>query len=241
MASSSRNAMMYYHPFWEYIQFDPGFVVYWSKEVRHNLNYLVDPRGNKIVIRIGQTSVPENFFCGGYEIASFYKLKENYFVAIKYLGNRVFDLRIFDTDMTEIQYPAPKNPTDVHPEIPLPRFFNCFNVKLSIQQESITLADAFSRFWDPTFASDNFEMIDPYLDAQFADVALVKSQTSYNLSNESGDLWECNIRWSNRSGMGCYITQGWNQFCIDNGLEAGNKVMFGVDKNRSRTIHVLIT
>ena len=28
-------------------------------------------------------------------------------------------------------------------------------------QESITLADAFSRFWDPTFASDNFEMIDP--------------------------------------------------------------------------------
>ena len=28
-------------------------------------------------------------------------------------------------------------------------------------QESITLADAFSRFWGPTFASDNFEMIDP--------------------------------------------------------------------------------
>ena len=123
----------------EYIQFDPGFVVYWSKEVRHNLNYLVDPRGNKIVIRIGQTSVPENFFCGGYEITSFYKFKENYFVAIKYLGNRVFDLRIFDTDMTEIQYPAPKNPTHVHPEIPLPRFFNCFNVKLSIQQVTLSI------------------------------------------------------------------------------------------------------
>jgi len=158
----------------EYIQFDPGFVVYWSKEVRHNLNYLVDPRGNKIVIRIGQTSVPENFFCGGYEIASFYKFKDNYFVAVKYLGNRVFDLRIFDIDIIEIQYPAPKNPTNVSPEIPLSGFFNCFNVKLSIQQvtlshtynsyvtglqlfkykhkedllmlqESITLADAFSR------------------------------------------------------------------------------------------------
>jgi len=156
------------------IQFDPAFVVYWSKEVRHNLNYLVDPRGNKIVIRIGQTSVPENFFCGGYEIASFYKFKDNYFVAVKYLGNRVFDLRIFDIDIIEIQYPAPKNPTNVSPEIPLSGFFNCFNVKLSIQQvtlshtynsyvtglqlfkykhkedllmlqESITLADAFSR------------------------------------------------------------------------------------------------
>jgi len=80
-----------------------------------------------------------------------------------------------------------------------------------------------------------------YLDAQFADVALVKNQKMYNLSNENGDLWECNIRWSNRSRMECYITRGWKQFCIDNALEAGNKLMFGVDKNRSSTIHVLIT
>jgi len=79
------------------------------------------------------------------------------------------------------------------------------------------------------------------LDAQFVDVALVRNQKVYNLSNENGGLWECNIRCSNRSRMECYITRGWKQFCVDNGLEAGNKLMFGVDKNRSSTIHVLIT
>jgi len=143
ITSDSCTTFIMFHSFTsyilqEYIQFDHDFFVYWSKEVRHNLNYLVDPRGNKLVVRIGESSVPKNFFCGGYEIASFYKFKDNYYVAVKYLGNRVFDLRIFDIDMTKIQYPALKNPTDVPPQIPLPRFFNCFNIKLSIQHVTLS-------------------------------------------------------------------------------------------------------
>jgi len=80
-----------------------------------------------------------------------------------------------------------------------------------------------------------------YLDAHFATVSLVKNRKMYNLSNENDGLWLCTIRWSQRSRMECYLSRGWKEFCVDNGLEAGNKEMFGVDKNRSSTIHVLIT
>jgi len=133
------------------------------------------------VVHINQGSVAENLFCGSFEIACFYKFIVNYYIAIKYLGNMLFDLRIFNIDWSEIWYPTPKNPIDIPQPIPLPKFFNCFNVKLPTQevsftnsilyicnwlnllclkhvcfliQEFIMLVDAFSRFWGPTFMSD---------------------------------------------------------------------------------------
>ncbi|KAJ1390751.1 DNA-binding barrel domain superfamily [Sesbania bispinosa] len=155
-------------------------------------------------------------------MVQFYGLQGQYFIHLRYNGDRKFDIQNLDTNDVEIQYPPLPN----QPPVVLPAAPKVVANEQPPHVPNVQHADVVG--WD-VIASEAFVTRDNplYIPAHVVDIMIERRQRWLDLINTAGDCVHATIlRKKKRSRNERYVGRGWYEFCRNLNVQVGDIVQF---------------
>ncbi|KAJ1417291.1 DNA-binding barrel domain superfamily [Sesbania bispinosa] len=207
------------------------FYVHWIEEILKRHVEFKDPSGNPHYIWVRNNESIGLFTKGVTNMVRFYGLEGQYFVDLKYNGDRKFDIHILDINEVEIQYPPlPNQPPVVLPPSPnVPP-----NEEHPQMAPNVNAPQVPPNEEPPQMAPHvNAPQVPPneqpaqYIPAHVVDIMLGRRQQWLDLIDTAGDRVHAIIlRKKKRSRNERYLGWGWYTFCRNLDVQVGDTMQF---------------